>query len=293
MIQLTQAMIDGLLLGSLYALMAVGLSICLGIIRVVNFAHGDFIMLGAYGAFWMLALFGLDPLIALPIIGCLGFAAGYGLFKLAYEPLLESPALNQILLTFGIGLVLQNLAVILWTGDVRSAMPSYATASIALGDLVIPVGQLIAFGVVCALVVLLFLWLTRTELGRASRALAENRDAAKLMGINVRFVYALTFGISAALAGVSGTIMSFIVTVTPFMGFAMMIKSFSIIILGGFGSIVGAIVGAFVLGMAETLVANYVPDGAGWSEGVAFALIFLILIVRPSGIVGQSVQSEP
>jgi len=284
---LEQALVDALLLGGIYTLMVIGLALSLGITRVINFTHGEAIMLGAYGAYWALALLGVDPLIALPFLVIIGTAAGYVLFKLAIAPVLDAPPENQILLTFGLGLVMQNIAVILWTGNERSNNPPYAFSSFEFGDIVIPGGRLIGFCAALILVVGLFLWLKYGELGRASRALAENRDAAILMGINVPHVYALSFGIATALAAATGAICSFIFAITPFMGFDMLVKGFAIIILGGLGNILGSVAGAFLLAFAETAVAYYVPNGNGWSEAVAFGVLFLTLVLRPRGIAGQ------
>lgn len=285
-----QFFIDAMLLGGFYTLMVIGLSLSFGIIRIINFAHGEAIMLGAYGAYWALHGGGIDPLIALPAVMVLGAALGFGIYKLTIQRILNAPHINQILLTFGIGLVLQNVALIAWSADERSTNPPYAFSSIDLGDVFISGPRAIAFSIAAALVVGLFLWLKKTELGRASRALAENRDAATLMGINVVRMYGITFAISASLGAAAGVLMSFIGAISPFMGFHMLVKGFAIIILGGLGSIVGSVAGAFVLAFAETWVSYYVPGGVGWAEGIAFALLFLILIVRPRGLLGQAVE---
>jgi len=282
-----QALVDALLLGGIYTLMVIGLSMSLGITRVINFVHGEAIMLGAYAAYWGLVKLGVDPLIAIPPVALLGTAAGFIVFKLSIAHVLDAPPENQILLTFGLGLVLQNVALILWTGNERSNNPPYALFSFDFDEIVIPGGRLIGFVVACVIVVALFVWLKYGEWGRASRALAEDRDAAVLMGINVPFLYAFSFGIASALAAVAGAICSFIFAITPFMGFDMLVKGFAIIILGGLGSIIGSVAGAFLLAFAETMVAYYVPNGNGWSEAVAFTVMFATLVLRPRGILGQ------
>lgn len=285
-----QAFIDAMLLGGVYTLIAIGLSLCFGIIRIINFAHGEAIMLGAYGAYWAMHSGGIDPLIALPGVMLAGALVGVVIYKVTIQRVLDAPHINQILLTFGIGLVLQNVALIAWTADERSVNPSYAFWSIQFGELFISGARAIVFGVAFVLVLALFLWLKRAELGRASRALAENRDAATLMGINVIQMYGLAFAISAALGAAAGVLLSVVGAVSPFMGFHLLVKGFAIIILGGLGSILGSVAGAFVLAFAETFVGYYVPGGVGWAEGVAFALLFLILIVRPRGLLGQAVE---
>ncbi len=284
-----QLCIDSLLLGGLYSLMVVGLSLSFGITRVINFAHGEAIMLGGYGAYWAMTLTGVDPLIAMPILMVLGGIAGFLIFRLLFSRILLAPAANQILLTFGLGLVLQNIALTLWSGDQRSTNPPYVFSSFELGDgAVVQVGRLIGFLVAVLLVGCLFLWLKYAEDGRASRALAEDGDAAALMGIDVQKIYALTFGVSTALGVASGCIFSSLSAVTPFMGFGMLVKSFAIIVLGGLGSIIGSVLGAFLLAFTETAVSYYVPNGNGWADAVAFAILFFVLILRPSGIAGHA-----
>lgn len=282
-----QIMVDSLLLGGVYTLMAVGLSLAFGVTRIINFAHGDIVMYGAYAAFFAFVGLHVDPLLSLLFVAVLGGVGGYMLFKLTLDRILDAVSINQVLLTFGIGLVLQNVAVILWTGDERSTTPSYAFDSWFLSDdVVVAKGRLIAFGLAVAFVVLLLAWLRWSELGRATRAVSQNRAAASLMGINVRAMYALSFALSSAFGTATGAIMSFLLPITPFMGFPILVKAFAIIILGGLDSIIGTVIGAFFLATAETTIAYLVPQGIGWAEGVAFFLLVMVLIARPTGILG-------
>lgn len=286
---LGQLAVDSLLLGGIYTLMVSGLALSFGITRIVNFAHGEAVMLGAYGAYWATVLLKLDPLVAMPALMIVAMGAGYVVFRLCFQRILTAPPESQILLTFGLALILQNVALISWTSDQRSANPPYVLSSFDIGDAVVSVARLIGFGTAAVLIAAMFLWLKYTELGRASRALVENRDAAGLMGINVRQMYAVVFGISTALGAATGAILCSLSAVTPFMGFNIVVKSFAIIVLGGLGNIVGSVVGAFVLAIAETSVAYYLPNGDGWAEAVAFIVLFVVLVVRPSGIFGQAV----
>lgn len=285
-----QLAIDSALLGGLYALMALGLALSFGVTNILNFAHGEAIMLGAYGAYFAFALAHVDPLLSLPVLMLLGFAVGYGLFRYFLERALTAPQINQILLTYGLGMVLSNVAAIAFSADMRSTNPAYAAASIPLCDAIVPVGRLIAFGTAALLAAALLLWLQRTEYGRASRAVAQNPLAATLAGIDLKNVYAVAFGISVAIGVATGAVLSWITPVTPFMGFHLLVKAFAIIILGGLGSIGGAMIGAFVLGLLETSVAYFVPEGNGWAEGVAFAVLFIILVVRPRGLIGRAAE---
>lgn len=284
-----QLIVDALLLGGIYTLMVIGLALSFGVTRVINFAHGEAVMLGAYGAYTVFVVSGVDPLLAMPFLMVAGCLLGMGLFHISIERVLNAPHVNQILLTFGIGLVLQNAALIGWKANERSVVPSYAYTSFGFGDVIVPGGRLIGFAVAAVLVLSLFLWLKRTEFGRATRALAENREATVLMGINVPQMYALAFGLSVSLGVASGVIMSFLGAISPFMGFHILVKGFAIIVLGGLGSIAGSVIGAFLLAFAETAVSYYVPNGTGWAEAVAFATLFLVLVLRPRGIIGQAV----
>ncbi|MBV9859558.1 MAG: branched-chain amino acid ABC transporter permease [Alphaproteobacteria bacterium] len=286
-----QFVIDSLLQGGLYVLIAVGLSLGFGVTRIINFAQGEFVMLGAYGAFWLLTLCGIDPILAIPLLIVAGFCAGWLLFQATVRRVLEAPALNQIMLTFGIALVLQNLAVMLWTGDLRSASPAYATETWSLGTVVIIRGRVIAAGVAVLLVAAVLVWLRLTETGRAVRAVAQNRDAATLLGIDPLRIYALSFAVVTALGVAAGAVVSFLINITPFMGFPILLKAIAIVVLGGLGSLAGTVVGALVLAFVETAVSYYVPEGPGWTEGIGFALIVAILVLRPSGIAGHSVAA--
>jgi branched-chain amino acid transport system permease protein len=284
-----QILVDSLLLGGVYTLMAIGLSLAFGVTRIINFAHGDIVMYGAYAAFFAFVGLNVDPLVSLLMVAVLGAIGGYLLFKLTLNRILDSAGINQVLLTFGIGLVLQNVAVILWTGDERSTTPSYAFDSWFLtDDVIIAKGRLIAFVLAAVFVALLLAWLRWSELGRATRAVSQNRAAASLMGINVRAMYALSFGLSSALGTATGAIMSFLLPITPFMGFPILVKAFAIIILGGLDSVMGTVIGAFFLATAETAIGYLVPQGIGWAEGVAFFLLVMVLIARPTGILGTA-----
>jgi len=284
---LLQILVDALLLGGVYTLMAVGLSLSFGVTRIINFAHGDVVMYGSYAAFFAFSGLNIDPLLSLPAVAILGAVGGYLLFKFSIDRILEDVSINQVLLTFGLGLILQNVAVILWTGDERSTTPFYAFQSWFLSDdVVVANGRLIAFGLAAAFMALLLAWLRWSELGRATRAVSQNRAAASLMGINVRAIYGLSFALSSAFGAATGAIMSFLLPITPFMGFPILVKAFAIIILGGLDSILGTVIGAFFLAIAETAIAYLVPQGIGWAEGVAFFLLVLMLIVRPAGILG-------
>ena len=285
-----QATSDAILLSGLYTLMAIGLSLGFGVLRIINFSQGEMIMLGAYGAFWLFTLAGVDPLVSLPLLVVLGYVLGWLIFKAFFTRILHAPHINQILLTFGLGLTLQHIAIILWTGNARSTTPAYATQSTIVGDVLFVHGRVIAFAAAVVMIVALMAWLKWSETGRATRAVAQNRTAAMLAGVDVDRIYALSFGISCALSVATGVVVSFLLTMTPFMGFPMLVKAIAIVILGGLGSIGGTVLGSIALAFSETYVSYYLPEGSGWAEGIAFLLIVLILLLRPRGIIGQAVD---
>lgn len=285
-----QFLLDAVLLGGLYCLMAVGLALAFGVTRIVNFAHGEMIMLGAYGAYLLSRYMGIDPLLSLPVVAIGVALVAFVIFKLALERALDAPHINQILLLFGVGLIIQNIAALAFTGDERSVTTSYSLEAGSLFGVSVPYGRLIAFVVSMALTFGLILWLRFSELGRAIQAVAQRADAARLVGINVNAMYLLSFMISAALGAATGAAVSFLLTISPFMGFHMLVKGFAIVVLGGLGSIGGTMIAAFLLAFAETGVAYYVPDGGGWAEGVALVVLFVVLILRPRGILGQAVD---
>jgi branched-chain amino acid transport system permease protein len=288
----TQLLLDGVLLGGLYILVATGITLSYGVIRIINFAHGEFIMLGSYAAFWAVTIYGLDPLLMLPVIVVGGGLFGYAVQRLLIDRILAAPHINQILLTFGISLILQNLAAILWTGDLRSAQSVISYSVAEVGPVVVPYARLLAFVVALALVLGMLVWLKWSEVGRASRAVAHNHRAAMLMGINIYVIYGICFAVSASLGAAAGGLMSFLVTISPWMGFPLVVKSFAVVVLGGLGSVLGTIVGGFVLGISETLISYFVPGGSGWAEGVSFVLLIGVLVLRPRGIFGQAVEEQ-
>ncbi|HEV8353035.1 MAG TPA: branched-chain amino acid ABC transporter permease [bacterium] len=277
-------LILGVLRSGLYSLAAVGLALSVGVIGIVNFAHGEFLMLGAYFGYWLYVSYGVDPLAAIPL-GAVGlFALGGVIYRSAIQRVLRAPELNQMLLTFGLSIFLQNLAIILWTGDPRVATISYKATAVTLGGFTIGLPQLIVFGIAMALTLSLFAVLGRTRIGKAMRAVAQNRLGAALVGVEVDRVYLLAFGLSTALAGTAGLMITLQLSVSPFMGLQYTLKAFAIIVIAGLGNINGVVSASLILGLSEAFVEFYVPGGGGWAEGVFFLLILLVLVIRPRGL---------
>ncbi len=280
-----QAMINGLLLGGIYAMYSAGFSLIFGVMGVVNLAHGELIMLGAFTSYWMFQLFNIDPYASAPVAMVLLFAFGYLVQKYIINRVIEQPHIMSYILTFGIHLMVANLALKLWTHDFRSVTTSYSGANAAFWGLNIPYSRLITFFL--ALLVTAFLWffLNRTETGRAIRATSMDKEVARLMGVDVREIYAITFGIGAAVTGLAGAAISPFVIIFPEMGLGYTIIAFCVVVLGGMGYMPGALWGGFVLGVVQSLAATYLS--AGISVAITFLILFFMLVFRPAGIVGK------
>ncbi|TME70693.1 MAG: branched-chain amino acid ABC transporter permease [Chloroflexi bacterium] len=290
MSQLLQAAAYGVVQGGLLGLVAVGFSLVWGVMNVINLSHGALAVTGAYLA-WLLNLhFGLDPFLALPVVAIALFLFGYALQRGLINLVINAPIFLTLLLTFGLGLVILNSLQLLFNADDRTIETSYASQSLALGTVNVPYGRLAACGLALAITVGLAAVMTRTRLGHSISATGMDRGAARLMGIRARHVYAITFGISAALAGVAGTMIatvgSFNPTTTPGQ---LTLDAFVISVLGGLGNMYGALVGGLVLGIAES-VGGLVLTGT-WVNAIAMAVLILTLIVRPSGLIGKAQYS--
>ena len=281
-----QSIANGILIAGLYAAVTLGLTLVLGVMGIVNFAHGELVMLGAYSTFWLFTLLGIDPMLSIALSGLILFFIGLPIYRFTIRPILKDPPLNQLLLTLGISIFLQNLAMILWKTDSRSVITSYSGMSLHLEMVHIGLTRLITFLIAVMLTVLLVLFLYKARPGRAMRAVSENNTAAWLIGINVQKTYLLAFGVASGLAGAAGALVSTIMYTFPMVGFKLSLKAFCILILGGLGNIPGALFGSLILGLTESFVGTYVPEGSGWAEGISFILIMIILIIKPTGLAG-------
>jgi branched-chain amino acid transport system permease protein len=280
-----QVLVNGILLGGLYGIMAMGMSLIYGVMRIVNITHGALIMLGAYITFWTFTLWGWDPFLSLPVTILLLFLYGYLLQRFILNLIVRAQMYLTLLITFGIEVVMVNLARILWSSDLRQVAPSYAAANFSVGGLTIPYVRLWVFVTTIMLSVLFLLLMERTRLGRAIRATAEELRAARLTGIPVGHVYAVTFGLGAALAGAAGAMWGMLFPMTPIMGRPLTLKSFVVAVLGGLGTMMGPIVGGVALGLAESFTSTFI--GPTYPNAISFGLLVLILIFRPTGVLGR------
>jgi branched-chain amino acid transport system permease protein len=286
---LAQQLVLGLLIGGLYGLAAAGLSLVFGVLKVLNVAHGELIMLGGYGAFWLVALLGLDAFasLALVIPGALllGVVLYAGLFGFVVRADEETRVKNSLLIGFGLALALHALAVRLWTADERSVPTPYGGGVFTVAGLAIPAVRLLSLVLAFALILALELLLTRWRWGQAIRATAEDWEAALLAGIDVRRAYLLAFALGTALAGAAGTLVTVAYFVSPSIGLEWTLKALIVVVLAGLGSVLGTFVGGLVLGVAEA--ASAAAFGGPYREVVGLVIFVVVLLVRPRGLFGR------
>ena len=283
---LIQVLINGVLLGGFYAIMALGLALVWGVLNIVNLAHGAFIMLGAYLSWYLYQYGGIDPFIGLPLNAVIMFAVGYAVQRGLLNLVVRAPMFNTLLITFGIEVVLTYLAQLAFSADFRTINPPYAGDNITVGSIVIPDVRLFAFGAAIVLTLAMWVFLLRTKLGHAIRATSQNLTAARLYGVEPRHLYATTFGIGIGLAGAAGALYGVISQVNPYIGASLTAKSFAISIIGGLDNPLGVIVGGLALGIIESLALLYV--GATFGDVATFSVLVLVLIARPTGLLGRT-----
>ncbi len=283
---LGQIVVNGVLLGGLYGLMALGMGLVWGVLSIVNLAHGALIMLGGYCVYYLYAGAGLDPFLALPVAMLALFALGWGLERWVLSLIVRSAMLNTLLITFGLDVVITYLAQLAFSADLRTINPPYAGEGFELGDVTVPLMPLAGFGVAVVLAAALGLLLGRTRTGRAIRATAQNLGAARLHGIDPRRVYALTFATGAALAGAAGGLYGMVSQLTPYVGATLTAKSFVVAILGGLDSPVGVIAGGILLGIAEAATALYLDPT--YTNVISFGMLVVLLVMRPAQLLERA-----
>ncbi|MBM3568269.1 MAG: branched-chain amino acid ABC transporter permease [Alphaproteobacteria bacterium] len=278
------AVLAGLTTGAIYALVALGLTLIYGVLHIINFAHGSLLMLALYAAFFLKTLWGIDPYAAVFVLGPAFFALGYVLQRGVIWPASHGQDSMILMVTLGLSIVIDNLALALWTSSTRTVDLPYAFAVIDLKLALIPLPRAVAFVAALAAAGLLWLFLARTDLGRAIRAVAKERLGAQLVGIDVRHVYAMCFGLGTACVAVAACLLLPTFYVTPQVGHAFVLVAFTTVVLGGMGSMEGALIGGLVLGVVETLCGLFLGESLG-QIGI-FAIFILILLFRPTGLFG-------
>jgi branched-chain amino acid transport system permease protein len=285
-----QASVNGLLMGSIYGLTALGLTLIFGIMKVINFAHGSILMVGMFAAYWLVELTGIHPYLALLVVVPFLFFFGYYMQAIVIQPVFKAERhvrepITVIIVTTGIWYVLDNLAMMLFGAKYRVVTTAITGHTFTVGDLIISVPKLYGFTATLASAVLLYWFLKYTRMGRAMRATSLDRDAASLMGINQYRVYNIAFGLGTAIAGVAGCALIPFYYVFPTVGVVFDIRAFVIVVLGGLGSIMGAVLGGMIIGVIESVFSQFMAST--WTEGIIYVIFLFILFVKPSGLFGM------
>ena len=282
---LPQLIVSTILLGGVYALIAVGLTLIFGVMRVVNFAHGEFLMLGMYLAFWAFARLHLDPYLTLLLSLPLSFAVGWASYRAVMHPVIHASHNVQIITTVGLSIVLQNLALVLWSADARFVRTSYYALVVRIAGAAFNVAQVVAFAISAALTAVLFAFVRWSYMGKVMRATAQDRHASALMGIDTDRVYAVTWAVGIACVGAAGVLLAPIYPVYPTAGLQFVLIAYVAVVMGGLGDMAGALIAALVVAAVE-VIGSYVI-GTAWKE-VLYLLLFIgVLVVRPAGLFEQ------
>lgn len=282
---LLQSLVDGILIGGIYGLIGIGLTLIFGVMKIINFAQGALMMLGMYVTYWLFTLLGMNPYLSLPFSAIALFLLGALIQRGVMERVLDAPEHNQLLVTMGLMLILENAALVLFSPDFRTVKVESLSGVLALGNIHFEKTKVIAFAFALLLTFFLYWFLQNTYLGKAIRAVAIDRDGAALSGIQVRRVNMITFGIGAALAAVAGTLITPFLYITPTVGEVFILKAFVVVVLGGLGNFFGALVGGLIIGVSESLTSVYVPGN--YKELATFLIFILVLLFRPTGLFGR------
>jgi branched-chain amino acid transport system permease protein len=283
---LLQSIVSGILVGGVYALIGIGLTLIFGVMRVINFAHGELLMVGMYLTYYAFTLLGMDPFLSVLLVAPLMFLFGVLLQRVVVQRVLSALPQNQILLTIGLGLILTNTVMLIFTSDYKILSTRYSSGSVMLAGISVSEPLFFSFLITAAITAALYAFLIKTDVGQAIRATAQDREAAQLMGVNVRRMGLIAFGLGTALAGTAGALISPTYYIFPQVGSAFTLKAFVIVVLGGMGSIVGATLGGLIIGTVESLAAAYVSSGL--KELFVYLLFLFVLLVKPSGLLGKS-----
>jgi len=279
-----QILVNGLLLGGIYALISIGLTLIFGVVRVINFAHGEFLMISMYISYYCYSLLGLNPYWSLLINFPLMFVIGMGMDQIIIRPLRNAPAYMQVFATVGLSILLINLVLFIFTGDYRSIDLPFAKKVVQVGGIYLNYPRLIIFSATVLITVLLYLFLKNTDIGKQIRAIAQNRTAARLMGFKLNRIYMITFGIGSGLVGIAGGLITPVYYVYPTVGVYFVLTAFVVVVLGGMGNMIGAFLGGLIIGIVDSLSGYYIDPSL--KETVYYVIFVLVLIFRPSGLMG-------
>ena len=282
-----QLVILGLLAGGVYVAVGVGFGLVWGVLNIVNLAHGALVVVGGYITWQLFTGFGLDPFLTLPLDAAALFILGYALQRGVINRIIRAPLLFTFLLTFGVNLVIVNILLLIFGSDFRSVTPAYSGQGLELGSVVIPYVRLASLGAAILLAAGLAFLLNRTRIGLAIHAISADRDAAQLVGIDLRHAYAVTYGLGAACAGIAGGLIAMIQAITPTAGEPYTLQAFVVVILGGLGRVSATVVGGLAFGLVEALGQSIPGSGSVFANAIAFGLMVLVLVTRPQGLMGR------
>ena len=282
---LLHVLVVGLLLGGIYGLVSLGLNLIFGVIRIVNFAHGELVMLAMYGAYVCYATLGLDPYVSVLIVVPALFVVGVLMHRLVLQPL-HAESSMQIFATFGLLILFQNAVLALTRGEGYSVPSKLAATTFEVGDIRVTMSRLVIFVALTLAAIALHVFLKRTRIGKSIRAVTQYRQAARLMGINVERTFTITFGIGAALAGLAGALLAPIYTLSPGIGGNFILAAFAVVVLGGLGSVAGAYFGGMIVGLVEAFAGFYIDPEL--KQAIWFVIFLAVLVVRPTGLFGQA-----
>jgi branched-chain amino acid transport system permease protein len=283
---LLQSIVSGILMGGVYSLTAIGLTLIFGVMKIINFAHGSFMMLGMFTTYWAFILLGIDPYLSLFFSIPVLFVLGIIVERFLIAPVLDAPEHNQLLLTLGISLFIENFALFLWSANFRTLDMGYLKKATTVGTVMISFPKVIAFGFALLLAGILFYFLKYTDLGKAIRAASEEKEGAQTVGINLKKIYYLAFGIGTACVGAAGTLTATFFYVNPHVGGIFVITAFVVVVLGGMGNLIGAVVGGLIIGLAESVGAAFVPGQL--KQFIIYFIFIVVLLFKPQGIFGRS-----
>ncbi len=281
-----QSLISGILMGGIYALVSIGLTLIFGVMNVVNFAHGEFLMIAMYMTFWVFHYLHIDPYISLFIVTPVLFLIGVVTQRFLIQHLIQAEHYTQIFATVGMSTVMANAALFFWKADYRMVKTAYGSATLNFSDLVISYPRLVSFLMAIAITILLFIFLKHTYLGRAIRATSQDNIGAKLMGVNIDRVYIFTFGLGSACVGVAGALLMPIYYAFPTVGLHFVLTAFVVVVLGGMGNITGALFGGLLIGVVESFSGFFISPEL--KEAVYFVIFVIVLLFKPSGLFGLS-----
>jgi branched-chain amino acid transport system permease protein len=282
---LLQSIVSGILMGGVYSLIAIGLTLIFGVMRIINFAHGSFMMLGMFTTYWLFILLGIHPYLSLLISIPVLFVLGLFVERFLIAQVLNAPEHNQLLLTLGISLFIENFALFLWSPNFRTLDIGYLKKAATVGTVMISFPKVIAFLFAILLTGLLYYFLKNTDLGKAIRASSEEKEGALTVGINLKRIYYVAFGIGTACVGAAGTLIAPFFYVNPHVGGIFVITAFVVVVLGGMGNIIGALVGGLIVGLAESVGAAFVPGQL--KQFIIYFIFILVLLFKPQGLFGR------